>query len=191
MLNISPSNYYPCVQSTQTLRHAQFFQSFFSSSSAYQEIEVLHCDLVLLITCFMLPRLVPQNVNWIATLGQAFSVFPFNLHHYHCHGWLWSPLCPLALSPPKATPQEFVLMLLLVPMQMHHLSISRMDQLLASLPRNCNYSSSHRSDLFSQMLAHARSVILKSRLYSQKTSLGVYATKGATMNQTRRTYRSL
>lgn len=137
---------------------------------------------------FLLPRLVHQNINWIATLSQPFQHLPPSPSLSQL---TMGPLRPLALSPPKLS-QEFVLMLLLLfPVPMHHLSISRRYQLLTSLPRNCNYSSSHRSDLFPQMLTHARSVISKSRLYSQKTSLGNYATKGATMNHTRRTYWSL
>jgi len=52
VFTLSPCSDYPCVQPTQTVRHAQAFQRIFSSSSAYQDIEVLHCDLVILITCF-------------------------------------------------------------------------------------------------------------------------------------------
>jgi len=69
-------------------------------------------------------------------------------------------------------------------MQMHYLFISRRDQLLFLLPINCNYYSSHSSDLFPQMLARTRSVMSKSRLYSHKTSLGACTTKGAAMKQT-------
>lgn len=75
MLNISPSSDYPCVQSTQTVRHGQSFQRFFGSSSAYQDTEVLHCDLVFLTTCFTSTQASPQKYKLNSYFVSTFSAF--------------------------------------------------------------------------------------------------------------------